>query len=140
MIYFDTSAFVPIFILEATSRAIVEWLESSREPVAISDWTLVEFAAATSMKLRTGQISVAKATKAAQEMQSFSRGQCLVALPERETFVRAAEWARQPGLQLRAGDALHLAIARQLNAARLACLDNAMIASAGALGFEVVSF
>ena len=140
MVYFDTSAFVPLFILESTSQAIVDWLDSSREPMAISEWTLVEFAAATSIKIRTGQISASQAKKAAAELESFVRGQCQIAVPDRGTFVQAAELASQPGLQLRAGDALHLAIARQLNASKLACIDNAMVASARSLGVEVLTF
>jgi len=140
MVYFDTSAFVPLFILESTSQAIVDWLDSSREPMAISDWTLVEFAAATSIKVRTRQISTAQAKKAATEVESFVRGQCQIVVPDRATFVQATVLAGQPGLQLRAGDALHLAIATQLNASKLACLDHAMVASARSLGLEVLTF
>jgi predicted nucleic acid-binding protein len=52
MVYFDTSALVPLFILEPRSKALIDWLESSREPVLISEWAIVEFAAAMSMKVR----------------------------------------------------------------------------------------
>jgi len=42
-------------------------------------------------------------------------------------------------LKLRAGDALHLAIAESLNTHGLLCLDQAMIKSAKALGMTVAS-
>ncbi|TMH87168.1 MAG: type II toxin-antitoxin system VapC family toxin, partial [Betaproteobacteria bacterium] len=44
MIYVDTSALVPVFIREPKSEAVIAWLESSGERLAISEWSLVEFA------------------------------------------------------------------------------------------------
>src|SRR5439155_25981798 len=55
MIYVDTSALVPIFIREPKSEAVIGWIESSGERLAISEWSLVEFASAAAIKVRTGQ-------------------------------------------------------------------------------------
>jgi predicted nucleic acid-binding protein len=62
-----------------------------------------------------------------------------VATPGRESFQRAAELASESGLNLRAGDALHLAIAASLNATAVVSLDEEMIAAAKVLGMTVVA-
>jgi hypothetical protein len=62
-----------------------------------------------------------------------------VAVPGRDEFRRAAELAGDDALKLRAGDALHLAIAESLSAQGILCLDDAMIESAKSLGMNVVT-
>ena len=64
MIYVDTSALVPVFIREPKSEAVIAWLESSGERLAISEWSLVEFASAAAIKVRTGQAAAALAQQA----------------------------------------------------------------------------
>jgi predicted nucleic acid-binding protein len=93
IVYVHTSALVPVFIREAKSEAVIAWLESSGERLAISEWSLVEFASAVAIKVRN----------------------------------------------LRAGDALHLAVAGTLNVQGILCLDEATIAGAKALGIGVVT-
>ena len=138
MIYVDTSALVPVFILEAKSEAVVDWLESSGERLALSEWTLVEFASAVAIKVRTGQTAANLAKQAKARVNEFARKHCTIAIPGREEFRRAAELAGDDALKLRAGDALHLAIALSLSAQGILCLDDAMIASAKSLGMNVV--
>lgn len=139
MIYIDTSALVPVFIREPKSEAVISWIESSGERLAISEWSLVEFASATAIKVRTGQMAVNLARQAATRVHEFARKHCVVAAPGREEFRRAAELAGDAVLKLRAGDALHLAIADSLSARVILCLDDAMIESAKALGMNVVT-
>lgn len=139
MIYVDTSALVPVFIREPKSEAIIGWLESSGERLAISEWSLVEFASAAAIKVRTGRTAVNLAKQAMARVHEFARKHCTVAIPGREEFRRAAELAGNGALKLRAGDALHLAIAASLSAQGILCLDDAMIASARSLGMNVVT-
>jgi predicted nucleic acid-binding protein len=140
MVYLDTSALVPLFILEPKSEALLGWIASCREPMAVSEWGLVEFASATSIKVRTGQTSAHTARQAGVRLEAFVRQHCQVVLPDRTAFHRAAELARNPQPALRAGDALHLAIAQSLNAGSLLCLDDAMVAVARSLGLQVPEF
>ena len=139
MIYVDTSALVPVFIREPKSEAIIDWLESSDERLAISEWSLVEFASAAAIKVRTGQAAANLAKQAGLRVREFARKHCTVAVPGREEFRRAAELAGEGTLNLRAGDALHLAIAASVNAQGILCLDEAMIKSAKAIGMKVVT-
>lgn len=138
MIYIDTSALVPLFIREAKSQAVIGWLEGSGERVAISEWCLVEFGSAAAMKIRAGHASVDLMKQATARVHEFAQKYCTVAVPGRDEFRRAAELAANDALKLRAGDALHLAIAQGLNAQGILCLDAAMSATARALGMNVV--
>ncbi len=139
MIYVDTSALVPIFIREPMSEAVMDWIESTDERLAISEWSLVEFASAAAMKVRTGHASATLAKQATSRVREFAQKNCTVVVPGREEFRRAAELAGDDSLKLRAGDALHLAIAASLGAKGVLCLDNEMVASAKSLGMNVVS-
>jgi len=139
MVYVDTSALVPLFIREPNSDAVIDWLESSSERLAISEWTLVEFASATAIKRRSAQATANLVKQATKRMYEFAQKHCTVAIPGRENFRRAAELASDQRLKLRAGDALHLAIAESLNAEVIFCLDQAMIESAKLLGMNVAT-
>ena len=137
MVYVDTSALVPLFIREPSTDAVIAWLESAGERIAISEWTLVEFASAAAIKLRTGQATARLAKQATARMHEFIEKHCTIAVPGRENFRRAAELAGNDALKLRAGDALHLAIAESLSTPVILCLDQAMIESARLLGIDV---
>ncbi len=137
MVYIDTSALVPVFIREAKSEAVIGWLESSGERLAISEWSLVEFASAAAIKVRSGQVAPSFAKQSTARVREFAQRHCTVAVPGREEFRRAAELAGDGSLKLRAGDALHLAIAESLGAQGILCLDDAMNASAKSLGMNV---
>lgn len=139
MIYVDTSALVPVFIREPKSEAVIEWIGSSGERLAISEWSLVEFASAAAIKVRTGQTVGSLAKQATARLHEFVQKHCTVAVPGREEFRRAAELAADDALKLRAGDALHLAIAASLSVHGILCLDDTMIESAKSLGMKVVT-
>ena len=139
MVYVDTSALVPVFIQEPKSEAVIAWLESSGARLAISEWSLVEFASAASIKVRSGRLTASLARDARARVDDFAKKHCLVALPGQQEYRRAAEWAGNDALKLRAADALHLAIADTLRAEAILCLDDSMIESATSLGISVVA-
>ena len=139
MVYLDTSALVPMFIREPKTQAVLAWLESAGEPVAVSDWALVEFASAASMKVRSRTVTAKFASGAIEQAHSFVRACCSVATPRHEEFQRAGELAGDSSGGLRAGDALHIAIAESMNARAILCLDDALAKGARALGMTVVS-
>lgn len=139
MVYVDTSALVPVFIREPKSEAVIEWIGSSGERLAISEWSLVEFASAAAIKVRTGQTVASLAKQATARLHEFVQKHCTVAVPGREEFRRAAELAADDAFKLRAGDALHLAIAASLSVQSILCLDETMIGSAKSLGMNVVT-
>lgn len=139
MIYIDTSALVPAFIREPKSEAVLAWIENSGERLVVSEWTIAEFSSAAAIKVRTGEVAPAVAKQARARVQDFAQEHCSVVVPERVEFRRAAELAGDADLKLRAGDALHLAIAEASKVQGILCLDEAMGISAKAIGLTVVS-
>ena len=136
MVYVDTSALVPLFIREASSDAIIDWLGSSGEPLAISEGTLVEFASGAAIKRRADHITAKLVKEATAHMYELVQKHCTVAVPVRENFRRAVELVG--GLNLRVGNALHRAVAEGLNAHVVLSLDHAMIEAAKVLGMPAV--
>ncbi len=139
MIYVDTSALVPAFIREPKSEAVLAWLETSGQRLVVSEWSITEFSSAAAIKVRTGEIAPALAKQARTRFLDFAGRHCSIAVPQRAEFRRAAELAGDVGLKLRAGDALHLAIAQASKAEGVLCLDESMAASARTMGLNVLS-
>ncbi len=139
MIYVDTSALVPAFIHEPKSEAVLTWIESSGERLVVSEWAIAEFSSAAAIKVRTGEIASAMAKRARERFLGFAQDHCSIAVPQRSEFRRAAELAGDPDLKLRAGDALHLAIAEASKVQGILCLDETMAAGAKTIGLNVIS-
>lgn len=138
MVYADTSALVPAFVHEPKSGAVLKWLESSGERLVVSEWAIAEFASAMAIKVRTGQTARSVARQAMTRFLEFAQKHCSIAAPQRAEFRRAAELAGDTRLTLRAGDALHLAIAEASNVQTVLCLDDGMSEGARAIGLGVV--
>jgi predicted nucleic acid-binding protein len=134
MLYVDTSLLVSALTNEAETKNAQDWLNArQREMLAISDWVTTEFSAALSIKLRTRQITPAQR---AETLAFFSSGICgsVAIFPVTGAqFRTAATFADQYALGLRAGDALHLAIAAD-HGATLCTLDRRLADAGGALG------
>lgn len=138
MVYIDTSALVPAFIREPKSEAILAWLETSGEGLVVSEWSITEFSSAAAIKVRTGEVAPAMAKQARTRFLEFAQAHCSIAVPQRAEFRRAAELAGDTNLKLRAGDALHLAIAEASKVQGILCLDETMSAGAKTIGLNVV--
>ena len=135
MRYFDTSFLVPLILPEATSDPIEAFFEDlPAEDLAVSHWTRVEFASMLAREVRTGNLEPAAAREAGSRFEAMIEESFIVLLPDRDDFDRAREWLSRFETGLRAGDALHLAIANNRGAAAIHCLDKVMIAAGTTLG------
>jgi predicted nucleic acid-binding protein len=136
MLYIDTSILVCALTNEADTGTIQTWLsqQDSRE-LTISDWVTTDFSSALSIKLRTGHLGVEHRAAA---LSAFTRlvSETLTIIPvSRSSFQTAARFADQHSLNLRAGDALHLAICAE-HGARLCTLDRRLSEAATLVGVE----
>ena len=137
-LYLDTSLLVAGATMEARGDDVRAWLaERGSDPLATSLWVEAEFSSALSVKLRSGKINAAQRAAA----RTFYRRLVIdsfVLLPiSDEHFHRAARLADQTTFGLRAGDALHLAIAADHGAA-LCTLDRRLAEAGPPLAIETV--
>ncbi len=137
MLYVDTSVIVSALTKEADTALSQMWLaRQETSELTISDWTATEFASALSIKLRTGALN---AEHRAAALSAFTRlcTESLRTLPvAREDFRAAARFAGQSEFNLRAGDALHLAICAN-HGASLCTLDRCLAEAAPRIGVPV---
>jgi len=132
--YVDTSVLVAALVNEAHTRRAERALTAGEGgELAISEWTIAEFSSALSLKLRIGSIGI-ETREAALDAFASMIAESLVLLPvESGHFRTAASFADRQALNLRAPDALHLAVAAE-HCAVLVTLDRRMVAAAKVLG------
>ncbi len=134
MIYLDTSVLVAALTEENKTAQAQTWLANqSVGELAISEWVTTEFSSALSIKVRACQIdkshrAVVLAAFARLSMESLH----VLSLSGHHCRI-AARFADRHELGLRAGDALHLAIAVE-HGATIVTLDRTMANAASALG------
>jgi len=140
LIYLDTSFIAPFYISEATSEAVEAILLHLPPPeLAISDWTVVEFASLLSRRGRMGELSATLMQAAMQSFREDADQSFNVFTVTIGDFQLASELILQWETGLRAGDALHLAIARNTHAAQILSLDRGLIHAAQQFGIPADS-
>lgn len=138
MIYLDTSALVALLTREPATPAVTAWYTANTQPLVAGDWCLVEFASALAAKQRARQLRPAHAKAAHAALETLTAGGLQLLPVSRSAFQQAASLCKPTAKGLRAGDALHLAVALEAGCIALAGLDAAMNASAKAAGLSLV--
>ena len=134
--YLDTSVLIPTLIAEPSTESVYDYLGAINQELLISDFAAAEVASALSRLIRMRLVTDADASA---RLADFDAWRAAMSLP---VDIRAADarlayiYVRRFALGLRAADALHLAIARRLEAA-LITLDRRLATAARELGIAV---
>ena len=139
-VYLDTSAAVALFVPEPRTPAIAAWFAANGDPLVAADWIVTELASALAIKERRGDLGAEQAAAVWQEFSAFCGTGLRLVPVTRAAFAAAAELVRDARSGLRAGDALHLAVAREVGATEIATLDGTLAANAETKGIRPVVF
>jgi hypothetical protein len=135
--YLDASAAVAAITREEHSERLWRWLDDhSDEPILCSGWTTTEVSSALSIKVRTGAFSMEDRLSTWNSWRKFRDASLADIAVNPEHFETAARMCDRPDLGLRAGDALHIAIAESAGLT-LVTLDATMANAALHLGIPV---
>jgi hypothetical protein len=136
MNYLDTSLIVSALTNEVATRSVQYWLEqNASSPFLISDWTITETSSALSVKVRMGHLDQDRRAAILAAFNKLVVETFLVMPVEPAQFHLAAQYATRHELSLRAGDALHLAVAARRSAV-LCTLDTRLAAAGPAVGVQ----
>lgn len=141
VVYFDTSALAKWYINESRSDDVEGYIQE-HGPVAISDITVVEMRCLLARRRRDGSLSGDTEVRALATFQEDMRQKHLVCHPLPDKWAEGALnlISILTDIPLRTLDAMHLLIAREIQADVIATADRVMTAAAQAMGFSVVSF
>lgn len=136
MRYVDTSLLVAALLNEKSTAMAQRWLGAQPAgELAISDWVVTEFSAALSMKLRTGELEPPQRNEVLAFFTRLTEASFHVLPVSPPVFQTAARFADQYASGLRAGGALHLAIASH-HGAGLHTLDRRLVEMGQGLGIH----
>lgn len=131
MQYFDTSFVAPLLLEEATSSKIEAFFaQCPAGALTISHWTRVEFASLVAREVRMGGMKENNALVVIGQFDELVAESFQVLMPTVADYERAKNYIEHFDSKLRAGDALHLAIASNHGAEVLYALDKGLLNAA----------
>lgn len=140
MLYFDTSFIAPLYIPEPNSDEVRQLTYNlAQQYIAISEWTCVEFSSMVARRVRMRQLGESAAQGLLTAFERISHTQFAVLTPSQADYRLADLLLRNFTTGLRAGDALHLAIAKNHGASHIYSLDQGLIKAAAMLGLPAGS-
>jgi len=134
VLYFDTSFIAPLYVPEPNSDEVRQLTYTlSRQCIAISEWTCVEFSSMVARRVRMQQFGKDSAQSLLAAFERISHTQFVILMPSQADYRLAALFLRNFATGLRTGDALHLAIAKNNGASHIYSLDQGLIKAAAML-------
>jgi uncharacterized protein len=136
--YFDTSFLMPLVRREATSDRVTEFVDTLGAALLLtSHWTRVELCSAVAREVGMKVLRPAEGRIAISNFEHGILPSFLLYAVELNDCKLAMDYLQNFETGLRAGDALHLAIAKNNNAQAIYSLDDRMIRAGKLLGVPV---
>jgi uncharacterized protein len=141
IIYFDTSALAKWYLNEPRSDDVEKYIQE-HGPVDISDLTVVEMRCLLGRRRRAGKIDSRTETQVFATFEEDLRQHFLICHPLPGGLASGAVnlLSLLSDVPLRMVDALHLMIAKEIQAEVLATADRVMAAATKAMGISVAQF
>jgi uncharacterized protein len=134
--YLDTSVLLPTLIVEPATQAVYDCLGAYEQELLISDFAAAEVASALSRLIRMAMLTDADASARLADFDAWRAAMSMPVDIGPSDARLAYIYVRRFDLGLRAADALHLAIARRLDAT-LITLDRRLATAAREMGIAV---
>ncbi|MBI2312894.1 MAG: type II toxin-antitoxin system VapC family toxin [Betaproteobacteria bacterium] len=128
MYYFDTSFLAPLILEESTTARIESFMAKlPAGALFVSQWTRLEFSSVLAREVRIGGLTQPEARTAGRQFDRMVEDAYHILTPSASDFDTAKEFVENYATKLRAGDALHLAIARNNEMRTVYTLDEGLI-------------
>lgn len=137
MRYVDTSVLLAYLTQEAKSECAEAFIRSSGAPLGVSSWVEAELLSALGLKIRTGQLGRELAAEVYRTYRHDVAPHLRHLAVEEADQRNAAKLLEGWSTGLRAGDALHLAIAARQGAV-VCTLERGLSAAAEGLGIQAI--
>jgi predicted nucleic acid-binding protein len=141
VIYFDTSALAKWYLPEEKSNEVEKYIQE-HGPISISELTVVEMRDLLARHRREGNLDPNTEIRVFATFEEDIRQKFLICHPLSDGLARGAVNLLSVlcDLPLRMVDAMHLAMAKEIQTDIFATADSIMAAGAKAMGFSVVQF
>lgn len=138
LVYIDTSVLVAAHVLEPhTTAAQAQLLAANRHQIVLSHWALLEAESALAIKQRRSELNDVLRHQILLALDAFAAHYAPLFLTSAEDYQTARQLCRTPASGLRAGDSLHLALAKRISASHFLTLDQTLAENAAQLGFAL---
>lgn len=137
-VYVDASAWIALFAQEPGCAELQDWLAGEQGALLTARWCVVEVASGLSIKVRRGELLQSHASQLMNAFEQLVQSQVSLLAVAAADYDLATSLCRHAPSRLRAGDALHLAIASRARASHLVTLDKVMASNAELMGIELV--
>ena len=136
-LYLDANVLVALLTSEPLSTRADDFVGNNPEGLIVSDFAAAEFASAIARHVRTRETTVEDARRDVADFDVWVARLTVRTDLSASDITVAATYLRRLDLTLVTPDALHIAIARRIDAI-LVTFDRTMAVAAGALGVAVV--
>lgn len=137
LVYVDTSVWIALLAREVPAAALIRWLATA-PPLCCADWTQLELASALGIKHRRGDMPLAAALAICEVFASMMRYQVQEFSLTAPDVAQARAFCLDMGRGLRAGDALHLAVALRLQCSHFFSFDHDLNRHAERAGLRLI--